>query len=93
MADVATRFFLVERYVPSWSDEALEAATLRLDAECVEGDVGHLLTLVVPAEDTCLSLFQAAGEAAIAAVHRAAELPVDRIAEVRVYRRAALPCS
>jgi hypothetical protein len=83
MTRAGERYFLVERYIPSTSAAAIEAATERLAAS---GDsaVHHLVTLVVPDEETCLSIFQAADADAVAALNRRADFPLDRIVEVRL---------
>jgi hypothetical protein len=40
--------------------------------------------MVVPDEETCLSVFEAADTDALAALNRRAEFPLDRIVEVRL---------
>lgn len=76
-------FYLVERYVPSISEHDVIAGAARLsDAE--PGNVRHLLTVLLPGEDTCLSVFEAASSAAVQLVNQEAGLTLDRIVEVTV---------
>ncbi len=83
MAQPRRRYFLVERYVPSTTLAAIDAATGRV-SEASGRDVRHVLTLFVPGEETCLSVFEARSSNAVEAVNRQADFPVDRIVEVRL---------
>lgn len=83
MASSRELYFLVERYVPSTSAGALEAATARLlDAD--DQVARHVFTLLVPGEDTCLSVFEAPSVDAVAQINQRADFPLDRIVEVRL---------
>ena len=103
MAEGARRFFLVERYVPSTAEASIVAAAERLErpparavaasreepTRPVTGSVRHLYTVVVTAEDTCLSLFEADSREAVAAANERAGFPLDRIVEVSLVGRTA----
>ena len=83
MAQPDRRYFLVERYVPSTPLAAIEAATDRVSVASGP-DVRHVVTLLVPGEETCLSIFEGRSSDAVAAVNRRAGFPVDRIVEIRL---------
>jgi len=70
--------FLVERFLPSMSAAEVSAASARLAAG--EG-VRHLWTVLVAAEETCLSLFEGADARAVEAANRRAGFPFDRVVE------------
>jgi hypothetical protein len=79
----ARRFFLVERYVPSLSASDVDAATARLDG-MADGQTRHLGTLLIPGEDTCLSLFEAPDPVSVETVNDRAGFVLHRIVEVTV---------
>lgn len=83
MARHRGRYFLVERYIPSTSVATIEAATARL-TDPIDPAVRHVVTLVVPDEETCLSVFEATSTDAVAQLNRRAAFALDRIVEVRV---------
>lgn len=74
-------FYLVERYVPSMTAADMEAAIARLD-ELPDGHVRHLWTILVMAEDTCLSVFEAADAEAVEEANAKASFHLDRVVEV-----------
>jgi hypothetical protein len=74
-------YFLVERYVPSMSAADLESAIARLD-ERPHADVRHLWTILVSAEDTCLSVFEGPDVTAVEEANVRAEFHLDRVVEV-----------
>ena len=78
------RFFLVERYVPSVEGPAVAESVRRLN-EGTRGDARHVMTLLVPHEETCLSVFQADDAAAVGAANSAADFDAERVVEVRVF--------
>ena len=86
MARSNGRYFLVERYLPSTSIASIEAATARLSdsGDSREPAVRHVVTLVVPGEDTCLSVFEATSAEAVASINRRVAFPHDRIVEVHL---------
>jgi hypothetical protein len=81
------RFFLVERYVPSMSAADVDAATARLDG-MTDAETRHLGTLLIPGEDTCLSLFEAPEQIAVQAVNGRAGFALHRIVEVQLFAPA-----
>ena len=83
----ARRFFLVERYVPSMSADDIDAATARLDG-MADAETRHLGTLLIPGEDTCLSLFEAPEQVAVETVNGRAGFALHRIVEVVVFATA-----
>jgi hypothetical protein len=83
----ARRFFLVERYVPSMSAAEVDAATARLDA-MADGRTRHLGTLLIPDEETCLSLFEAPERVAVETANGRAGFALHRIVEVVVFAAA-----
>jgi uncharacterized protein DUF4242 len=74
-------FFLVERYVPSMTAAELEAAIARFD-ELPQARVRHLWTILVAAEDTCLSVFEGTDAAAVEEANVQAGFHLDRVVEV-----------
>ena len=74
------RYFLVERYAPTVDSAAVAAAARRLSES---GDSArHLCTVLVAAEEFCLSVFEAHDAAAVVALNEQAGLPTDRVVEV-----------
>ena len=73
---MTARYFLVERYLPEAAVGSLVAATQRQT-----GSTRHIGTVVIAAEETCLSVFEAADALDLAAAIDAAGLPADRIVE------------
>jgi hypothetical protein len=81
-----TQAFLVERYWPGVTREALEAAIRRGKLAAVEmassgRPVEHLRTTLVPTDEAVFSLFAAGSADDVAELNRLAEFPFDRIAE------------
>lgn len=74
-------YFLVERYVPSMTSADLEAAMARID-ELPHGQVRHLWTILVAAEDTCLSVFEGPDAQAVEEANARASFHLDRVVEV-----------
>jgi hypothetical protein len=73
------RYFLVERYV-SDADIRSVVAAMQRPSESTD-DARHIGTVVITAEETCLSVFEAANVRAVAAATEAAGRPADRIVE------------
>ena len=88
MATRDRRFFLVERYVPSISAVSVGPAIRRL-GQSTPRTAHHLYSVLVPDEETCLSIFEASDAKAVEAANRQADFPVDRIVEVEVFPRPA----
>jgi hypothetical protein len=73
-------FYLVERYVPSLPDAEIQAALARI--EVGQSQVRHVWTILVRAEDTCLSVFEASAVDAVVQAATRANYPFDRVVEV-----------
>jgi hypothetical protein len=73
--------YLVERYVPSVERSELISAAARLDDLSGDG-VRHVTTVVIVADETCLSLIEAPNAAAVESLNERAGFPFDRIVEV-----------
>jgi Protein of unknown function (DUF4242) len=74
-------FYLVERYVPSMTAIDIEAAIARIERLRL-GEVRHVWTILVAAEETCLSVFEGPDAGAIAEANARARFHLDRIVEV-----------
>jgi hypothetical protein len=83
------RYFLVERYTPDLDVRSIAAATQRPTR--VPGDARHIGTVVIAAEQTALSVFEADDEHAVAAVNEAAGLPLNRIVEAEWFPGTTSP--
>ena len=68
--------FLVEHYLPSTDPGGIAAAARRLAADTT---VRHLWTVLIPAEETGLSLVDAVDPATVATANTRAGLPFTRI--------------
>lgn len=90
MARDSRRFFLVERYVPSISSGSIGPAVGRL-RQPEAGAARHLYSVLVPAEETCLSVFEAADAEAVAAANQRAQFQLDRIVEVEMFPEPETP--
>jgi hypothetical protein len=62
----------------------VEGATRRL-VDLADDVTRHLFTVLLPEEETCLSVFEAADRAAVEAVNERAGFDLDRIVEVQLY--------
>jgi hypothetical protein len=73
------RCFLVERYVSQVDVGSVVAA---IQVPTGSADAARLIgTVVIAAEETCLSVFEAVDASSVAAAAEAAGLPADRIVE------------
>jgi len=81
--------FAVERYLPGSSDaeRAAEIARIRAarDALCQLG-VSHRSSMLVPADELCMHLFDAPRQADLIVAFRNLRLTYDRIVEVELDR-------
>lgn len=84
MAATRRRFFLVERYIPSITAGSVGPAVRRL-RHSAPGAARHLYSVLVPAEETCLSVFEATDAGAVEAANARAQFQLDRIVEVEVF--------
>lgn len=76
MTASSRRYFLVERYLPEVDVRSVVAAIQRQT-----GSTRLIGTVVIAAEETCLSVFEAVDARSVAAATEAAGLPADRIVE------------
>ncbi len=76
------RYFLVERYTPAVNATAVQEAAQRL-AALDDATTRHVGTVLVAAEEICLSVFEAPDEQAVLAVNQRASFRLDRIVEVQ----------
>ena len=70
--------YLVERYTPSLGHEQVASAVSKLCADKTPG-VSHEWTVLIPGEDTCLSLFCAASASQVAEANVRAGFAFTRI--------------
>lgn len=85
--------YLVERYWPGVSEDTVTEAHERLAAETErlrgEGKRVRLTSsILIPKEESVFSLVEAASEDDVAEANRRAEVPFDRILEVRTFASA-----
>jgi hypothetical protein len=76
------RFFLVERYTPG-SDGGSVADDARRLTSSSDATVRHVGTVLVVAEEVCLSVFEAPDAVTVAAATERAGLRPDRIVEAQ----------
>ena len=81
------RFFLVERYTPD-VDARSVAAAIQQQTGSRDG-TRHIGTVVIAAEQTALSVFEATDAGSVVAVNEAAGLPHDRIVEAEWFPGSA----
>jgi hypothetical protein len=74
------RFFLIERYAPG-SDAGSVAEDARRLTESGDATTRHVGTVLVAAEEVCLSVFEAPDAVTVAAATERAGLRPDRIVE------------
>ena len=80
--DRTMNVFAVERFLVGWSREEIDDligrtadAAGRMEAD----DVHYLESIVVPSDETCLSLYRAPDAAAVRAANQRCNLPFDRV--------------
>jgi hypothetical protein len=71
--------YLVERYLPGMSEEALRSALDRLAPATSGTAVRYICSTIVVEDESCLCNFEAPSVAAVAEVNRRAGIPLDRI--------------
>ena len=81
------RYFLVERYVSE--SGARSAAAAVADQTGSPDGPRHIGTVVISADETCLSVFEATDVRAVAAAGDAVGLPADRIVEAEWFPGAS----
>ena len=75
-----SRWFLLERFVPAGATRSLRAELDRIDA--MGESARPILSILIPDEETCLTIVEAASVEAIRDAGRRADVEVDRIVEV-----------
>ena len=83
-------WYLVERYTPSLGHAQVAVAVSRLCALAAP-EVSHVWTVLIPGEETCLSLFTAATAAAVADANLEAGFAFTRIIPAVAFAATALP--
>lgn len=74
--------FVVERFLVGWSPGEVAALVERLEAvgpELERHGVRHLESIVIPTDETCLSLFSAPDPGVVRLANDACDLPTDRV--------------
>ena len=87
--------FLVERYLPGATQEALRESSRQLteaaDALAAGGEsIRYLGTTFVPAEESCFSCFESASDVAVRRTLEAAGVPYARILVTEAVRPGAV---
>ena len=83
--------FLVERFLVGWSADEVTSLVQRLDAaapQLAEHGVRHVESIVIPADETFLSLFEAPDAASVSTANRSCELPFGRVLLATTHRTA-----
>jgi hypothetical protein len=71
--------YLVERYLPGMSEEALRGALERLAPATIGTAVRYIGSTVIVEDEACLCHFEAPSAEAVAEVNGRAGIPFDRI--------------
>jgi Protein of unknown function (DUF4242) len=71
--------FLVERYLPGMSEEALRRALERLASATRGTGVRYIGSTIVVEDESCFCHFDASSADAVAEVNERAGMPLDRI--------------
>lgn len=82
--------YLVERYWPGVNRDQLAVAASHIRTAALEfaaggRDVRVLSSVLIPADEVVLSLFEAASEADVIEVNRRSGVPFDRVQPVELY--------
>jgi hypothetical protein len=83
--------YLVERFLVGWSAEEVTSLVHRLDAEAprlAEHGVRHVESIVIAADETCLSLFEAPDAASVQTANTSCDLPFGRVLDATTHRTA-----
>lgn len=74
--------FVVERFLVGWSPGEIDELLRRLDAagpSMAAHGVRHIESIVIPADETCLSVFAGPDPGAVRAANDACDLPSGRV--------------
>ncbi len=83
--------YLVERFLVGWSTDEVTSLVQRLDAVApllAEHGVRHVESIVIAADETCLSLFEAPDAASVQTANKSCELPFGRVLDATTHRAA-----
>src|SRR5215218_8398274 len=75
--------FIVERYLPGWSAEQLEAVTAKLAAATAGTTLRYHGSMLVPSEESCFCHFEGETADEVRRVCDLAEIPYRRIVETK----------
>jgi hypothetical protein len=78
----AVSMWIVERYLAGWSAAEISALVQRVVARSEVFDVTgvrHIRSIMIPEDETCFCLFEAADAASVLAANEAADLPCHRV--------------
>ena len=73
--------YLVERYWPGVTEEALADALERATAGSSDKRLCHVHSVLIPSEEVVFSVFQAASAADVESANRLADAPFERVIE------------
>jgi hypothetical protein len=76
------QIFVVERYLAGWTGEQIGELERRCDdsnAEFAERGVRHVESIVIPGDETCLSLFDGPDAETVRDANQACGLPTGRV--------------
>ena len=73
--------FLIESYLSRERAAELPAASARLQAAAIEPATRHVRSYFVPADETCIHVFEAPSRSIVEAVASRAGITTDRIVE------------
>ena len=76
------QIFVVERYLAGWTGEEIDELERRCnesDPEFAEHGVRHLESIVIPGDETCLSLFEGPDAQTVRDANQACGLPTGRV--------------
>jgi len=74
--------FVVERNLVGWTGEEIDALERRWDestSEFTERGVRHIESIVIPGDETCLSVFEGPDADTVRSANEACQLPTGRI--------------
>jgi len=76
------QIFVVERYLVGWTGEEIDEMERRCGEstpEFIERGVRHLESIVIPSDETCLSLFEGPDAETVRDANEACRLPTGRV--------------
>lgn len=92
--DASMHVFVIERFLVGWSDgeidEMLERCT-RAEPAFSRVGVHHVESIVIPGDETCLSVFTGPDAGTVLAVNVELDLPAGRVLSAVTHRDGAEP--